>query len=182
MQTAMRHLRNEDMTATNWNLAFERLDALRRHAFIWTTSRVASTTWRARRVLATERFATANPSRSGEACATQKNGRDRFSLSRPKLNRTLRQSQSPGAASMRRWSEIRALGTIVSPATSTMGSPVPAATHGSPALARTRTPNRLRHRDTVRISSDAGRWEVRKRRGARAIEARPCCLEGALRI
>src|SRR4030095_11227681 len=70
MQTAMRYLRNEDMNATNRNLALERLECAtasrvhleqRPHCFDDQARALARPT---------ELFLTANPSRSGEACTT----------------------------------------------------------------------------------------------------------------
>ena len=79
-------------------------------------------------------------------------------------------------------SRTRALGTIVRPATSTMGSPVPAVTHETPALARTRTPVIRDVEVAVRITSDAGRWEVRERVPPGLSRLVHVAVEGALRV
>src|SRR4030095_2787204 len=140
MQTATRHLRNADMTATNWILSLERLDAQSCYAFIWSRGRIALATRRGA-LLALPNCSPRRIRPAAEKPVPHKNGRDRSLYPAQKLNATSYGSVSsqalrPCVAAK----SFRALGTIVRPATSTMGSPVPAVIHEGELLARTRTP------------------------------------------
>src|SRR5436189_2822479 len=149
MQTAMRHLRNEDMTAVNWNLPLERLDAQALRAFGLSTGTFVCVV----RVMPQ----VSDSAKKLEVSSTQKMGGIDFLYPAQRIIQLLRQPKSPSAPSVRgrvenprTWHDCEAcdLNHGQSRASGYPGSRAVGKAHNAPVIRDVQVP--------VRITSDAG--------------------------